>query len=105
MSKPQAQRSLFKRIAFQVPCQVEIEHTDESLHAHVDLEGDIPIGPGDEVCVQGEPIEVAFGERQTFKRTASVTQVSALEQIWTKLLGRLELTELFEVSFSDRKAL
>ena len=37
---------------FQVPCTVEIEHTAESLHAHVELEG-VEAGPGDRVIVQG----------------------------------------------------
>ena len=33
--------------SFDVPCTVEIEQTSETLHAHVVLDGDIEIKPGD----------------------------------------------------------
>jgi hypothetical protein len=62
-----------------VPCTVEIEHTHASLHAHVELDGDIIIEPGDEVVVHGAPLHAAFR---------------------TRLLAYLELTELYEVGFS-----
>ena len=35
------------RKSFDVPCTVEIEQTSETLHAHVVLDGDIDIKPGD----------------------------------------------------------
>ena len=41
----------------EVPCTVEIEQTSESLHAHVELDGDIEIRPGDEVIVHDAPTE------------------------------------------------
>ena len=34
------------RKTFDVPCTVEIEHTPESLHAHVEIDGDFTIEPG-----------------------------------------------------------
>ena len=35
------------RKTFDVPCTIEIEQTSETLHAHVVLDGDIAIQPGD----------------------------------------------------------
>jgi len=92
---------LLIRERFDVPCTIEIENTFESLHAYVDLDGNIPINPGDEVLVHGEDVRVPYGEKLTLRRLATVTRATALERAWTKLLARLELTELFEVSFSS----
>ena len=89
------------RRSFQVPCTVEIEHTADSLHAYVDLDG-IDIEPGDEVIVHSAPVDVPFGERIVVRRTATVVRATALERAWTKLLGYLELTELYEVGFSPK---
>ena len=44
-----------------VPCTIEIENTFESLHAHVDLDGDLAMNAGDEVLVHGEPVRVPYG--------------------------------------------
>ncbi len=90
-----------KRTTFDVPCTIEIENTFDSLHAHVDLEGDVAIGPGDAVLVHGEPIRVPYGEKCVLHRHATVTRASALDRAITKIAARLELTELYEVSFSS----
>lgn len=90
---------------FDVPCTVEVEHTNESLHAHVELEGDIKIEPGDEVIVHGDPIEVPFGEKGVFKRQATVRQATWLGRRWAQLTGRFELMELCEFSFSSGEKL
>ena len=90
--------------SFDVPCTVEIEQTSETLHAHVLLDGDIDIRPGDEVLVHDAPTEVAFGERLVVRRTATVVRGSALDRLWARIEGYLELTELYEVSFSDGRA-
>jgi len=94
--------NLFSRKTFEVPCTVEIEHSPDSLHAHVVLDGDIEIRPGDEVMVHDAPTQVPYGERLVVRRTATVHRAGALEQLWTKLAGNLELTELYEVSFTER---
>ena len=62
-----------------VPCTIEIEHTWESLHAHVDLEG-ITVEPGDEVHVQGGEIVVPYGEPHTIGGTqpADLTSIADL---------------------------
>lgn len=88
-----------------VPCTIEIENTFESLHAHVSLDGDLAMNPGDEVLVHGEPVRVPYGQKLTLRRFATVTRANPLEQAWTRLLARLEFTELYEVSFSSGRQL
>ena len=92
-----------RRTRFDTPCRVEVEHSDEFLCAHVELAGGVEVGPGDRVLVHGAPISVGFGERRVVDRTATVERASAIERLWTKLAGHFEMTELYEVSFSDRK--
>lgn len=89
---------------FDVECTIEIEQTGESLHAHVSLDGDIDIRPGDEVTIQGAPIRIAFGDCVHLRRTATVVRAGALKRLMTYVAGYLELTELYEVSFSDGRA-
>ncbi len=93
------------RQRFEFPCTVEIEHSPQSLHAHVEIQADFVIEPGDEVLVRDAPTDVAFGERMTVRRTAVVTRASAIERAWTRLVGHLELTELYDVSFTERRKL
>ena len=92
------------RKSFDVPCTVEIEQTSETLHAHVMLDGDIQIRAGDEVMVHDAPTHVDFGERLVVRRTATVTRGSVLDRLRARVEGYLELTELYEVSFSDGRA-
>ena len=86
---------------FKVGCVVEVENTADSLHAHVTLDDGIEIHPRDEVRVLGDPIQPAFGETVTLKRTAEVRRANRLEDWFTRLVGRFEITELFETSFSE----
>ena len=92
------------RETFDVPCTIEIEHTWESLHAHVELE-DVEVGPGDEVHVQGGEIVVPFGERRVLNRMATVTKASAPERLWVRMTGDFEFMELLEFSFSSGEKL
>lgn len=92
------------RKSFDVPCTIEIEQSSETLHAHVMLDGDVQIQPGDEVTVHGAPTEVKFGERVVVRRTATVVRGTVLDRFRAKVEGYLELTELYEVSFSDGRA-
>lgn len=91
-----------RRSRFDTPCRVEVEHSDEYLCAHVILANAYKIGPGDRVRVHGAPISVGFGERRVEQRTATVERASTVERLWTKFAGNFEITELYEVSFSDR---
>lgn len=94
-----------RRRAFDTLCTVKVEHTNDAFSAHVELDGDVRVGPGDRVRVHGDPIRVAFGERLTVRRTATVSPAHPLEQAWTKLRSRFELSELYEVSFTPRRSL
>ncbi|MCC0808399.1 hypothetical protein FPV16_19655 [Methylobacterium sp. W2] len=95
----------FGRRTVEVPCTVEIEQTPETLHAHVTLDAAFEIEPGDEVQVHDAPTSVPYGERLVVRRTATVTRAGILERLWTKFAGHFELTELYEVSFSERRRL
>lgn len=90
---------------FDVGCTIEVSHTFESLHAHVELDGDVKIYPGDEVIVHGAPVKVPYGERASLRRTATVLRAGPIERLWTKLTGRFEMMELLEFSFSERTRL
>ena len=84
----------------QLPCTIEIEHTERSLHAHVELDGDLALRPGDRVRVHGDPLRVRFGESLLLRREATVERAGWLERQWTRLAARFELSELYEVSFT-----
>ncbi|WP_095407368.1 hypothetical protein [Mongoliimonas terrestris] len=83
-----------------VPCTVDVENTAERLHAHVLLDGYDP-EPGDEVIVHGAPTDVPFGTRQVVRCTATVRPAGTVRYMIAKAVGYLELTELYEVGFSE----
>jgi hypothetical protein len=89
---------------FDIGCTIEIEQTGESLHAHVSLDGNVDIGPGDVVTIHGAPLRIAFGDCVSLRRTATVVRAGALKRLMTHVAGYLELTELYDVSFSDGRA-
>lgn len=95
----------FARPSIETPCTIDIEHTNESFHAHVVLDGDIAIGPGDRVRVHGEPVQIAFGEKRCERRRATVQPAGFVRRAWTLFTARFLLTELYEVSFTPRRAL
>ena len=88
-----------------VPCTIEIEQTHDCFHAHLTLDGDIAIGPGDKVQVQGAPIHIAFGQTLTERRLATVERASAWRRLWTMAMARFALQELYEVSFTTARTL
>jgi hypothetical protein len=92
------------RRTFEVLCTVEVEQTSETLHAHVVLDGDVQIQPGDQVTVRDAPTRIEFGERLVVRRIATVVRGSLLDRLRARIEGYLELTELYEVSFSDGRA-
>ncbi len=87
------------------PCTIEIEHSERSLHAHVELAGSRALQPGDRVRVHGAPIRVRFGDKLTLQRHATVERAGWLERQWTRLAGRLELGALYDVSFTPGRLL
>ncbi|MDJ0943157.1 MAG: hypothetical protein QNJ30_06820 [Kiloniellales bacterium] len=90
---------------FEVGCTVDIENSFESCHAHVELDGNVEIQPGDAVRVQGNPVYVPYGEKLTLRRTATVRKAGGLKRIWTRMTGDLACIDLFEVSFSSGRKL
>ncbi len=86
-------------------CSVRVSHTFENLYAHVDLDGDVEINPGDRVLVHGAEINPPFGEVCVERRRATVTRASWFLRTWTRLTGDLECLSLLDVSFSDRRTL
>jgi hypothetical protein len=95
----------FARQIFKTPCTVEIEHTPLSLHAHVELMDNFEIRPGDQVLVHDAPTNVPFGERIVVSRMATVVRAGPIEQAWIRFAGNLEITELYDVSFTERRVL
>lgn len=91
----------FAHEAFDTGCTIEVEHTNEHFHAHVELDGNVAIYPGDKVKVHGSAIKVPFGGQISERRTATITRASAIERAWTRMRGQFEITELYEVSFSS----
>lgn len=88
-----------------VDCTVEINNTFEELGAHVRFDGGVSVNPGDEVLVHGAPVAVPYGQRETFRRSATITRASALERWWTRTTGDFEFMELCEFSFSEEATL
>ncbi|MFB0613058.1 hypothetical protein [Aurantiacibacter poecillastricola] len=86
--------------SFDTVCRIAVAQSDEHFHAHVELDDDIAIHPGDTVRVHGDPIQIAFGETAHYERTATVTRAGPLLRGWTRLAAYLDLKELYEVSFS-----
>ncbi len=96
---------IFTRRTELAPCTVEISHKFESLHAHVRFNNGATVYPGDSVKVQGPEIMAPFGELVREDRQAVITRASAIERLWTRLTGDLEVMELCEFSFSEEVTL
>jgi hypothetical protein len=95
---------LFRDRIPDVPCTVTIVHSNESLEAHVDLDG-VDVDAGDQVLVHGAPTDVAFGERIVCRRHATVIRGNWLDRLWARWRGAAELTELYDLNFTPRKRL
>ena len=95
---------LLGREVFEVPCTVEVEHTNEFLGAHVELDGFDP-QPGDQVRVHDAPTEVPYGERVVQESRATVTRGGWLDRLWARVAAAPEITELYDLSFTPRREL
>jgi hypothetical protein len=89
-----------RRQTRQTLCTLEVECSESSVHAHVELDDNIAFQPGDRVKVHGPPIHVGFGERLVLRREATVERAGWLERAWVRLAAHFELAELYEVSFT-----
>ncbi len=93
--------ALFARRTETVPCRITIAHDADNLEAHVELQNGAAPGVGDLVTVHGEAVRVQFGERMTFDRDATIRRANAFDKLFAIARSRFELTELYEVSFSQ----
>lgn len=97
--------SALPRQRFELPCTVEVERTQQSLHAHVTIDGDFNVEPGDEISLRDAPTDVPFGAKVVARSVATVVRANAIERAWTRWVGNFELTELYDVSFTERRML
>ena len=95
-----AQGSAVQSRRFETPCTITVEQSAEHFHAHVELDDDVAMEPGDKVRVHGDPISIPFGSREVFHRTATVTRASPLMRALTRIAAYFDLAELYEVSFN-----
>lgn len=91
--------------SFEVLCTVRVCNALQELGAHVELDGDIELLPGDEVRVHGEPIHPPMGQTVVQRRVATVRRATWLERLWVRWTGDLACLELLDVSFTDRRTL
>ncbi len=94
---------LFARTDWETDCTIAVEHTADALHAHVELDGNITLGPGDQVRVHGAPVRLPFGKAITLRRRATVSRAGLVAQWWTRLRSALDLTDLYEITFTSEK--
>jgi hypothetical protein len=83
-----------------LPCVVRVEHGLWGIGAHVEIEGDPRVGPGDRVRVEGPPIAWRLDATVEERRTAVLTRATWLGRLLARLEGRVALHELYEVSFT-----
>lgn len=79
-------------------CHVDLESTHDHFHAHAHVDG-VLVNEGDAVTVHRAPARIPFGTRTAYSTTATVEQASWLKRRWTRVAGRLSITELYEVGF------
>ena len=87
----------------EVQCDVDIEQTPLSFHAHAVPDG-IDIRPGDTVQVHNAPTGIHFGDILTCRCPATVTRAGAIARLWTEITAMFELTELYEVGFLPKES-
>ena len=85
-----------------VHCDVDIEQTPSSFHAHAVPDG-VAIRPGDVVVVHNAPTDISFGERIVCQCPATVTRAGPVARWWTGVAAMFELTELYEVGFLPKE--
>ncbi len=85
---------------FETPCRISVEQSSDHFHAHVELEGNLAIEPGDKVRVHGDPIQIPFGHSAVYERAATVTRAGPFDRAITRLAAYFDLKELYEVSFN-----
>ncbi len=95
---------LLGRRRVEITCQVDVEQSFDSLHAHAIPDG-IEIRPGDVVVVHGAPTTVRYGERVVTECRATVRRGGWFDRRFTPIAAMFELSELYHVGFEPREAL
>ena len=81
-----------------VPCELDLEATQEHFHAHAVLEG-TEVNEGDEVLLHHAPDRIPLGEVRRVSTSATVTHVSYPRRMLARVLGTSGITELYDVGF------
>jgi hypothetical protein len=81
-----------------VPCELDLEATQEHFHAHARLEG-VEVNEGDQVLLHGAPDHIDLGECRLVRTDATVIQVSLPRRLLVRVLGTTGITELYDVGF------
>ena len=61
--------------------------------------------PATKCSLLDAPTDVPFGDNFAVRSIATVVRANAIERAWTRLVGNFELTELYDVSFTERRML
>lgn len=83
--------------------RIAVERTNEHFCAHTLYSQPVDFQPGDRVWVDGPIVAAETGDRFITKRRARVRRAGALVRFWVRLISVLEITGLYEVSFSGRQ--
>ena len=84
--------------AVEVRCDVDIEQTPRSFHAHAVPDG-VLIRPGDRVLVHDAPLGIGFGEHVVTECRGTVRRAGVLRRFWVRATAVFHLPELYEVGF------
>ena len=82
-----------------VDCTLDLERTHEHFHAHLELARQVFPEAGDAVLLESDPVELDYGEKRVIQSQAVVRRASRLRRWWTRVLGRFEFYELYDVGF------
>jgi len=82
---------------FALTCDIDIEQSWESLHAHAIPDG-VEIEAGDVIIVH-DTLDAMTAALYTGKRNATLIRAGFWRRHWTRFQSIFELTELFEVGF------
>ncbi|MEM6537193.1 MAG: hypothetical protein AAF668_05620 [Pseudomonadota bacterium] len=82
-------------------CTVTVKSTYETLEAHVELDDGLLPTSGDKITVFGAPIQIDYGETIQIRRPAHLERGTLFDKLKVRIAAFFELTELYEVSFSD----
>lgn len=87
----------------EVAARIAVERTNEHFCAHTLYSEAIDFQPGDRVHVVGPSIVADTGDRFIAKRRAKIKRAGAIKRAWVRFISILEITGLYEVSFTGSR--